>query len=82
MQKIKSVIFIFIVKKILQIENIILQMYQENNIQDSYSNTVLCHLFSLLLAYIQRKNQENTEITTNIEKNENLKINSIYKRSL
>lgn len=58
----------------IQIQNIILQMYQENNIQDSYSNTVLCHLFSLLLAYIQRKNQENTEITTNIEKNENLKI--------
>ena len=61
-------------KQDIQIQNIILQMYEENNMQDSYSNTILCHLFSLLLAYIQRKNQENTEITTNIEKNENLKI--------
>lgn len=61
-------------KQDIQIQNIILQMYEENNMQDSYSNTILCHLFSLLLAYIQRKTQENTEITTNIEKNENLKI--------
>ena len=51
-------------KQDIQIQNIILQMYEENNMQDSYSNTILCHLFSLLLAYIQRKNQENTEITT------------------
>ena len=58
----------------VQIQNIILQMYQENDIQDAYSNTVLCHLFSLLLAYIQRKNKKDIEISTNIEKDESLKI--------
>ena len=61
-------------KQDIQIQNIILQMYQENNIQDTYSNTVLCHLFSLLLAYIHRKNQNNIEITTDIKNSESIEI--------
>ena len=39
-------------KQNIQIQNIILQMYEENNMQDSYSNTILCHLFSLLLGLL------------------------------
>ena len=43
-------------KQDIQIQNIILQMYEENNMQDSYSNTILCHFIFFIACLHTKKN--------------------------
>ena len=57
-----------------QIQNSILQMFEENQINDHYSNRILCSLFSLLLAYITRKYQDKIEYASSFKNNEGTQI--------